>query len=218
MRFTSVSIAILSQRNNPSLLSPDFLARNGIVPETWKPEPQGILVLPPLARITYENGVEFMLQEEKFQIRANDPSRIEWAADLPRMTLAFLSTLPHVAYGAVGLNFEMREPAPTDDPKPPRLLDDMLKDGPWLVYGEECRTQTIRLQYRLPENIVLNLVINSLLAPTDDGPTEGYSFDANFNHDFEAGQVGERRSYVNTLAQRHEQLMVLLQRFSVGES
>ena len=216
MKFTSVSIAVISDGNNPLLLSPAFLGRNGIVPDDWKAK--DVLVLPPLARVLYENGVEFQLEVEKVLIRATDPSQMDWMAELPRMTIAFLATLPQVAYRAVGLNFELREPVPGSEDDRARLLDGMMAKGAWMEFGEACQVEGTRLQYLLPEAILLILSIDRVQVPGDERSSEEIKFDANFHHDFEPNQDTERRTYINTLAERHRQLTGLLERFPVTQS
>ena len=36
LKLQNASVVVLSEGNNPKLLSHDFLARNGIVPENWQ--------------------------------------------------------------------------------------------------------------------------------------------------------------------------------------
>ena len=219
MKFTSVSIAVLSEGNNPLLLSPDFLGRNGITPETWEPKPDGVLVLPPFARVLYTSGVEFVLQTDKLLIRAHDPSGKDWTAELPRMTIAFLATLPHVAYGAVGLNFEMRKPAPgSGGNDQPGLLDAIVTEGRWREFGGACDVQGVKFRYKLADAVLLNLTVEIVQETDNDNTTEQFRFDANFHHDFKSGQDNERRAYINTLCTRHEQIMELLERFSGAQS
>ncbi|HMB32329.1 MAG TPA: hypothetical protein VKN82_10940 [Desulfohalobiaceae bacterium] len=54
----NASIVVLSEGNNPKLLSHDFLARNKMVTEDW--QIRDIVVTSPFSQILYENGVQFV--------------------------------------------------------------------------------------------------------------------------------------------------------------
>lgn len=88
----SVSIVILSDGNNPRLLNPDFLERTSIVPKEW--EAANVIVTPPLAIVTYTNGVTVQLDEQKVQFLCSTPSKFPWKRDLPGIATTFLDVLP----------------------------------------------------------------------------------------------------------------------------
>ena len=76
MELTQVAIVVVSQGNNPRILNPDFLAHNGIVPGGWKPT--NVIVLPPMAAVSYENGVQVTLEGEKVLLQVNIPDQFDW--------------------------------------------------------------------------------------------------------------------------------------------
>lgn len=216
MKLHSVSVVIVSEGNNPRLLNPDFLSRNGIVPQNW--EPQDTLVLPPIARVQYKNGIEVTLEEQKLTIRSNDPEasdpeKIDWAAELPRIALSIMTTLPHVAYLSVGLNFDIRIPIDADRSKSSLLPDAMIKDGPWLEFGDDRNVTGVKMAYRFTDT-ALNLVIDKVSVSDEDGPKEDQiRYDLNFHRDLKSAEKDDREAFINLLPKRHDQANELVNQF-----
>ena len=99
----NASIVVLSDGNNPKLLNHDFLARNSIVPDDWRVH--DVMVSPPFSNILYDNGVQFVVELNKLQVRVNRPDIVDPVQNLPRMMTEYLRVLPHVSYRGVGINF-----------------------------------------------------------------------------------------------------------------
>lgn len=59
----------------------------------------------PLSQILYENGVQFVVEINKLQIKVNNPDLFSWEKELPAMASKYLEVLPHVTYRGVGINF-----------------------------------------------------------------------------------------------------------------
>ena len=207
MDLTQVSIVILSQGNNPRILNPDFLARNGIVPSTW--EPATVTVLPPIAVVRYENGGQVTLEGEKVQFIANSPEVFNWADDLPRMAVGFISTLHHVNYGSVGLNFSA-----TVRPEGKGNIQDiltygLLKEGEWSRYEGDAKLNEIKLQYEIAGSLV------TLTTNFDNVEVNGISmkianFSVNFHREFAENDDVERRDYINSLSEKYDILCKLV--------
>lgn len=211
MELLSAFLVVISQGNNPRLLNPDFLVNNGIVPKNW--EVRDLLVLPPVSRILYANKVEVTLEEQKLSVRAHDPSMIDWGTELPKICIGIISTLPHVLYGAVGLNFEMIESVPDSGEDKQTFLQIIVKEGPWLNYSEETRVSGIKFQYRLSDAI-LNLSVERVVRQLEDRPSsQNIKYDFNFHRDFESSENDDRRDFLNTFSERSPQLFDLLKQF-----
>jgi len=61
---TELGIVIVAQNHNPTILNPDFLKRNKIVPENWELACPPIC-LPPVARVSFTKGVNIFSQPER---------------------------------------------------------------------------------------------------------------------------------------------------------
>lgn len=101
-----VSTVVIGETHNPSILNPDFLASQGIVPKAWGWKLADTFTTPPLSLVRYENGVTVTVEVNKLQVV--DPS----VGDDPTSTRAasvaaeYVAALPHVRYTAVGINFQ----------------------------------------------------------------------------------------------------------------
>lgn len=192
LKLQDVSVVVLSEGNNPKLLSHDFLARNQIVPENW--QIRDIVVTPPFSQILYENGVQFVVEINKLQVKANNPDLLTWEKELPTMASNYLELLPHVTYGGVGINFVYTSESFPDNP-----FERLLIDGPWLHREGGFSGAALELHYR-EQDPQFNLKIEKKSASEPDG---NYSpqlvFNVNYHHSFNPDEEQERINYIHTI-------------------
>ena len=200
LELCSASVVVLSEGNNPKLLSHDFLARNGIVPEDWKI--RDIVVTLPFSQILYENGMRFVVEINKLQVGADNPEPPVWEKDLPAMASKYVELLPHVTYGGVGVNFVY---CSENFPKAP--LRRLLLDGPWLQREGGLSEAALELRYR-EQNPRLNLKIEEKSVSGRDGDSLfRLVFNVNFHRDFEPGQERERVEYIHTIGRLRDRFL-----------
>jgi hypothetical protein len=192
LKLAKVSVVVLSEGNNPRLLNPDFLERNGIVPVDWPVK--DVLVTPPLAQITYENGVQFLVEIGKVQIQVNKPEAVAWEKKLPDMATTYLDLLPHVTYRAAGVNFIFNASRYPDRP-----YIRLLKEGRWLTSAGGLTGAIVELQYRneLPNMNVRVGVQDS--ADSNPGSPEPLVFTVNFHHDFNPDDSSGRAAFIGSI-------------------
>ncbi len=200
LKLQNASIVVLSEGNNPKLLSHDFLARNQIVPEDW--QIRDIVVTPPFSQILYENGVQFIVEINKLQIRANNPELIDWERELPAMASKYLELLPHVTYRGVGINFVYFSENFPENP-----FERLLWDGPWLNREGGLTGASVELSYR-EETPQFNVKIERKSAPgRESGSRSSLVFSVNYHHDFEPDQERERVEYIHTIARLRDRFL-----------
>lgn len=189
----NASVVVLSDGNNPKLLSHDFLARNHIVPEEWVV--RDIVITPPFSNMVYENGVQFVVELNKLQVRANKPERIDCDRDLPKMVTEYLRVLPHVPYQGVGVNFIFALKGKSHDD-----VHAFLRDGPWLHQEGGVNRVAIEFNY-LGAQPKFNVKIEPQV---NDAPGHGDSFSniiftVNFHHDFKPDEEDLRMQYISDI-------------------
>lgn len=206
----NVAVVVLSDGNNPRLLNPDFLERNGIVSTGLKIE--NVLVTPPFSQVTYANGLQILVEENKLQFVSSLPDLLDWKAGLPKVSTRYLEVLPHVYYRAVGLNLNYKcEDLPGVDAES-RLIKEMLAEGPWLKFGGGVTGTTIDLRYRSSQphmNIKIGL---SEEPPKGRGGKRAkvLVLNANFHHDFLPDKSAEREQFIHSLRFKHDQFLEFL--------
>lgn len=121
------SIVLLAEYHNPSLVNPDFLRLNEIVPESWSWNIQGEpFTTPPIASATYDSGVGITVEPNKLQVNVDGVHPHE--TKIVDIAKAYVHTLHHIRYTALGFNFRYYHPLDTVDSY---LKDRFLKPGPW---------------------------------------------------------------------------------------
>ena len=97
------SIVILAENNNPSILNPDFLKHNNIIPSDSPIK--DVLCTPPFAQVSFDNNYVISVDLDKLQFLDNDPKRIPAESKIAIMAASYISTLRFVQYRALGINF-----------------------------------------------------------------------------------------------------------------
>jgi hypothetical protein len=212
LQLENVSIVVLSESNNPSLLNPNFLADNGIVPGSWKA--QKVLVTPPIAIVGYENGVTITVEETKLQITAARPTEIDWQSELARISVTYLTILKHVHYQSVGLNIVMTRAATNEADKD--IIDRILQKGPWLEFGNGITGTEVKFHYKKSQP-QLQIAIQGANKADDNGVQKSvFLFTANFHHGFQVEQVAERNRFINDLSKYENELRELIEQIQLG--
>ena len=195
------SVVVLSEGNNPKLLNHDFLARNKIVPEDWNV--RDIVITPPFSNIVYENGVQFVVELNKLQIRAGKPEQIDCDRDLPKMVMDYLRILPHVSYLGVGINYVFV----LKDSNHDYIRKNFLQDGPWLQKEGNVSKAAIEFNY-LNVNPRFNLKI--------DSQSNDILFSVNYHQDFKPDQEEQRAQYISEMGKMKIRFLEYVQHLPIA--
>ena len=100
----SVSVVILANAHNPSILSPSFLESNGIVPKDWKVVETA--TTPAMSFIRYDNGVQWTVDQQRLTIidKCNISFYEKYDGRIHQLAKSYVEKLPHVSYLDLGLN------------------------------------------------------------------------------------------------------------------
>ena len=106
-----VSSVVVANAHNPSILNHDWLVNNNLLPSVdggWElAEPP--FTTPPLSRIRYQNDISIALEPVRLTITAQTlGGTIPTAPEnvVASLAIAYVQTLEHVPYSAVGSNFK----------------------------------------------------------------------------------------------------------------
>jgi len=175
------SAVVAGQAHNPTILNPDFLAAEGIVPKSWDWEVDDTLTTPPFAVVRYKNGVTVTVEPFKLQVMDPNVEDGPERSKVDQIASAYVKTLKYVHYTGVGNNFQtvLR----IDSPE--RFLKSLfLKEGPWSSGERALDTIGIKLVYSLKPG-KLTLAIDSGTATFQDQENQQpvLLLSANFNRD-----------------------------------
>jgi hypothetical protein len=209
LKLQVASVVVLSQGNNPSLLNPDFLERNAIVPKEWKPIQT--IVTPPLATVQYDNGVSVVAEERKLSFSASGVSvgTREWAAMLARAARSYLEVLHHVSYTAVGLNFVHSSSSPQGQAAEEMLISCFLKEGEWQRHAGGMTGANLEFQFRRAyPHLTLKVAVRETVQ-AGGKELDGFGFIGNYHHDFAPEDLQQRAQFIESIETRETDLHAL---------
>ena len=192
---TKFSIVVAADSHNPTILNPDFLIRNGIVPGDWiLDSKQPNLTTPAFTRFNYLSGISFSLDPNKLIIQDNLPEGEIFP--VPDIALNYLKNVPHVKYYALGMNFDKTLVFDTEQEARNFQQKTFLKKGPWSMNGALSEF-VAKFVYTFDEcqcNLTFSLPV--MLRPVSENEKPSYALilSANFHRDFKKTVKHEDRN------------------------
>jgi hypothetical protein len=146
-----VNVVILAKSHNPSILNPDFLRINNIVPPDW--EANEVLTTPAFATVRYPTNVVFLLDQERLEVRKECDTSFQDKYEVHNFASRYVEVLPHVSYTSVGLNWQIS--IKIDEPG--RFITDrFVRPESWKKSGAELMQSSVKLSFQM-ENAVCNV-------------------------------------------------------------
>lgn len=179
------SIVGLVKNHNPSILNPDFLERNEIVPKEWEWERgDSSITTPAFAVVEYKNGVTIFADTNKIQI--TDIHSVEPNVSKIQQVIDKYLRITMVSCTSIGINF-LSVIGMEDDKKCNNYLADFfLKKDPWQSADHVPDSFGFQFVYMIDGvKLVLDIRAGTIIttifgaASTD----KGIVLSANFNKD-----------------------------------
>jgi len=190
LELAEFSIVVLARNHNPTILNPDFLKYNGIVPDDWElgDEP---LCSGMASRVVYSNGVVIVTQPDKIIFTHTFGLEHPDSVGLSEIVSEYVKNVPHVGYTALGVNpkgfVELGEECDG-------FVDGLVSDGPWKSYSDERPKYSVKFTYPL-DGWVANLTVDvGKIQRSESETIRVVRFDANFHHQIQEKKPKERLS------------------------
>lgn len=191
---SELAIVIVAKNHNPTILNPDFLKYNSIVPEEWSLQGKP-LCIEPMAQVSYDNGIKITSQVDKIVFYEKNSEQKNSNFLIPEIASKYVNILPHVEYSAIGIN--PRGHIQIDE-APRYLIDKFIKHGPWSSFGNDIPELNIKFNYQF-DRYMLALTIELFRLKTSDNQNPPViSFAAN-NHFTLNGE--DRNQRLNNLSE-----------------
>jgi hypothetical protein len=175
------SLVAVAKNHNPTILNPDFLKRNNIVPEGWKIE--RLLCTDVLSQVVFENGFVITVEPQRLLFVEKDPKRSPSRPSIAEIAVNYVETLPHATYTAIGVNFKGRIPFKNEKESELYVVDRMISPGPWKELCDGLRSAALKFIYDV-ENAKLILSVEPAIYHRPDKPDEFIlGISANFHRD-----------------------------------
>lgn len=196
----NTSVVVLAKQHNPTILHPTFLSSEGIVPTDWEvAEPP--VSTPVFAAVKYKNGIVFIVEENKFQVRRDELKDDVGEFLLPVLASKYVKKLPHVKYQAVGINFkgfiECTEPEKI-------VMDRFLKPGIADFNNNHPEASGFRFVYNLNDvRLRLSFDTGKVKRVEDKNERTGIVIDSNYHMDLAGKNIDQEIESATSLYAEH---------------
>lgn len=178
----NASLVVLAESNNPTILNPDFLRIQRVVPEEWGWELGGApITTPPFSRVSYSSGYSITVEENKIQFSQDGASIDLSDSRLTEIATKYLEVLPHVQYRAIGTNFRVasKEGNPEEF-----LIEKFIKPGRWNSGDHHLSAAAVKLVYQHDEaRLTISLDPGTSTSPKEANPSKAIICHANIHRD-----------------------------------
>jgi hypothetical protein len=130
-----LSIVVVAQNHNPTILNPDFLSRNEIVPADWNLA-QAPVCIEPLAHVQYANGISVVSEPQKIVFTQHSELLEQETIVIAEMVRKYINAVPHVDYRGLGINPKGDIAFKTEEESRRYIMERLIAPGPWQDYGE----------------------------------------------------------------------------------
>ncbi|MEW6777508.1 MAG: hypothetical protein AB1405_14520 [Bdellovibrionota bacterium] len=191
IEITQISLVINAKNHNPTILNPDFLRYNKLVPESW--ELAGNPVCSDLgAVVRYKEGVTILSQPEQIIFTEELAKKKYTDSVAPGIARQYVQLLPHVSYTAIGINPSGFYEMVSKESLEKSMLEWYVSEGPWIEF--QGTRPLVSMVLRYPRKLGgIQVTMSPGNAPdSSEKKRVGIRFQGNFHHDIPGETPGER--------------------------
>lgn len=183
-----VNVVVAARFHNPSILNPDFLRLNKIVPADWKVSE--VLTTRPFSFVEYKNKVRISVDEQRFEAIHAIAGGFPNQSPIYDMASKYVVMLEHVNYTGVGLNWQLTK---KHDNPTSWITSRFLKAGKWTEGEPRLVKSDISLFYTVGDSMCNLRVSPGVVQVSESHKYEAIELNCNFHHDLtDATAIRER--------------------------
>ena len=194
LELIELSVVLVADSNNPSIVNPDFLKYNGVVDAGFEVQDFPIST-PAFSQVAYKNGItvtsdpaRVLIQQTRELTRANVMS--------PGIAKRYLQCVPHVPYRAIGINPKVFRRIPGQEPN---VIAIMLRDkGAWMSFQDVNPDVQLKAIYRY-QGRVISLDVMSTHRTENNQKVHGVMFQANVHRDLAETNAASRIRFLQSV-------------------
>ena len=154
IKLIELSVVLVANSNNPSIINPDFLRYNKIVDDSYEVQDSPIST-PAFSQVAFKNGIAVASTPDRVIFKQSGTLDRENVVS-PEVAKRYLECVPHVPYRAIGINPKGFRSAAGEEPTP---VSDMLRgNGLWTSFEDVTPEVQLKAIYRYSErNISLDI-------------------------------------------------------------
>jgi hypothetical protein len=178
-----ISVVVVAGFHNPTVLNPDFLKYNGIVPSEWDLAENPLCGLD-VAQVKFKNEISILAQINKVDFIQRLASHSLADVCIPRIASKYLETLPHVDYKSIGMNPKGHVIVDSEEEAMEFVLGTLVADGPWKKFGKRQPKAVTRFVYTMEDDALLTITVEpAIFQQTQDKSLPVVLFTSNFHRD-----------------------------------
>ncbi len=189
MNIQTVSTVLVSVNQNPSILNPDFLKYNQIVPMEWN------LGKPPfstssVSQVFFDNGFSIIVQGDKITfLQSFEPD--DFSVEVIEITSKYVEAVPYLNYRAIGINFNGYVVLETVENASDFILNKIIAPGTWRSFqGVSPNNAEIQFTYPLSDAVLaLTIQAGSLEDKCNNKVAPILLFSANFHRELNTDET-----------------------------
>lgn len=184
-----LSIVLVANQNDPSILNPDFLRHNGIV-DTGLQLKEPPISTPMFSQAIFEGDVGIRAEPNRFVFEQRGQPLTEDACTIPEISERFLKTVSNVPYSAIGIN--PRSVKLSNKATRYSVTDTLIEGGKWMSFKDVQPDVHLKAIYNY-EKRTITLDVGGVEAKGNDGTmSSGLLFHANIHRNIGANEQGQR--------------------------
>lgn len=162
-------VVVDAKNHNPTILNPDFLKINEIVPLDWKVEGNPICV-DPHAEVAFTSGIKIVAEFETITFSEILNTESGFNPCVPGIAEKYVKTLPHVDYTGSGLDLRGDVTMSTEEVEQ-FFFNKLVQPGPWTRLEGQPAKIGLRFYYTIDDGYLVVTV-----APATREAAKGQSF------------------------------------------
>jgi hypothetical protein len=175
-----LSLVIAVERQDPSLLTPDFLRYSGIIPEDWELSGQPVRAQQ-AARVSFQNGISILAYPDRTVFVESFGDKASENLELPQLAQRYSEVLRNLNFQAVGVNFRGHVLFPgAEDSAHQYLCNTLLSPGSWQTMGTAPMRAGLNLVYTFERNTMNLSVQEAMMQLPEQERVPVVLFTANF--------------------------------------
>ena len=167
LNIQEMAIAIAAQKNNPTILTTDFLKYSGIVPSEWE------LAKPPIltntaAQVAFQNGITVIADPNRIIFAQVISPQKNQGGEIAGIAHKYVHALPQLNYKGISITFRGHVPfSHPDNSARDYIFKNLLNSGPWLEYGTSPVVAALRFMYN-QHGVQMSLDVNEAVMQLPD--------------------------------------------------
>lgn len=191
-----VSVVLVSNQNDPSILNPDFLRYNEIVDNALRLKEPAVST-PVFSQLIYEGDILIRTEPQRIVIEQKGRPLNEDACVVPQIASRFVEVVSQTPYSAIGIN--AKSLMALDEYSSYNTADVLIDGGKWMSFKDVQPEIHLKGLYRYESRQITFEVGRVKVQEKDHSESDGVLFQANMHRDIRAENQGARLKFIATI-------------------